>query len=198
MTRSSIKNSSQEQVDVSKIITQKRGNKISNKNTSAYMADPDVQEFNKAMQKRIFTNSNGGRPYAFESIEKLQEQVNGFFDLCNSTNTIPTIVNLALYLGVHRDTIYAHANDVNSPYSDIFKNLITYFHSIMENGALVGKINPVTYIFLGKNYFNLSDSKDINIKPGDGSSSVNSTETMTAIQKQLEAETIQEAKISAE
>lgn len=174
------------------------GSSLVNSKSTSYMAIPDVKEFNKEMQKRIFTNSNGGRPYAFKSVEWVEEQLVGFFELCERTNTVPTIVNLALYLGVHRDTIYAHANDKNSPYSDILSNCITYFHSVMENGVLAGKINPVTYIFLGKNYFGLKDAKDITVTPTSNSSQINSSDTMEAIQKQIEEENVPNAEISEE
>lgn len=163
----------------------KRGNSANNKSRQSYMSEPNVKEFNNAIRQH---SMKIGRPYAFKDVDSLQQELTDYFDLCDRTDTVPTIVAIALYLGVNRDTIYAHANNPNSPFSDILKNVINYCHMTMENGALVGKINPVTYIFLGKNYFSLTDSKDINIKPSSDQPQLNSQETMSAIQKQLEEE----------
>lgn len=172
-----------------KELTQKRGNMMNNKNTKSYMDQPNVKEFNKAIREHTIKTFHPNM--AFQSVDKLEKDLSDFFDLCDRTNTVPTIVGIALYLGVNRDTIYAHANNPNSPVSGIFKNVINYCHMIIENGTIAGKINPVTYIFLGKNYFSLSDSKDINIIPS--TDSVNTPATMEALQKQLNEENVMNA-----
>jgi hypothetical protein len=117
-----------------------------------------------------------------------------YFDLCNRTQTVPTITSLALWLGVNKDTIYAHANNSNSPFSDILKNTITYCHSIMQNGTVEGKINPVTYIFISKNDYSMRDDKNIQISAQQGSN-VNTQETADALRKQIEQETIPNADV---
>jgi hypothetical protein len=73
------------------------------------------------------------------------------------------------------------------------KKTLTYMHSAMENGTLSGDINPVTYIFLAKNYFGMRDDKNINIAPATNDPTINNQETMSALQKQLEQESVQEA-----
>jgi hypothetical protein len=173
-------------------ITNKRGNISNNKVSKEYMSDPNVKEFNKAVREHCVKKTFHPN-MAFQSVETLQKDLEEFFDLCDRTNTVPTIVAIALYLGVNRDTIYAHANNPNSPVSDVFKNVISYCHMSMENGALVGKINPVTYIFLGKNYFGLRDDKNITVTPTSDNAQISSKSTMDAIQKQLEEETIPNA-----
>lgn len=166
-----------------------KNNTYSNKARQSYMAQPNVKEFNRGVREHML---HTGRPYAFESIESLSKELNDYYDLCETTATVPTITGIALWLGVNRDTIYAHANNINSPFSDLCKTIITYCHLNIENGTIDGKINPVTYIFMGKNYFGLRDDKDINIKPVDSSPS-NTQTTMEAIQKQLEEENIPNA-----
>lgn len=176
-----------------KALSTKRGNTSTNKGSIAYMSKPNVQEFNRAMEKRIFNSTGIGRPYAFSSIEELEKEMSEYFDLCKKTDTMPTVTSLSLWLGCNRDTIYAHANDSNSPFSDTFKRTLTYMHSAMENGTLSGDINPVTYIFLAKNYFGMRDDKNINIAPATNDQTINNQETMSALQKQLEQESVQEA-----
>ncbi len=171
----------------------KKNNQMNNKGSIAYMSKPNVQKFNKAMEDRIFNSTGIGRPYAFGSVEDLQKEMSEYFDLCKETSTMPTVTSLSLWLGVNRDTIYEHANNVNSPFSDTMKRTLTYMHSAMENGTLSGDINPVTYIFLAKNYFGMRDDKNINIAPATNDPTINNQETMSALQKQIEQESIPEA-----
>ena len=172
----------------------KGNNQTVNESRKEYMAQPRVQEFNKAMTDRLF--GVGGRPPAFKSVEQLNKDISEFLDLCYKTTTIPTVVGLATWLGCSRDTIYAHANDSRSPFSYSIKNFIDLCHMSLENGAIDGKVNPVTYIFMGKNYFGLSDSKDIKVSATNDSSSPNAQETASALRKQLEEESIPDATIS--
>lgn len=175
--------------------TRDNGSPNANKGSIAYMSKENVKEFNQVMEKRIF-NSSGvtGRPWAFQSVEKLQEDITDYLTLCRDTNIMPTIVSLALYLGVDVSTIDEHANNSNSPFSQVFKNLKQYLHNLMQSGTLAGDINPVAYIFLSKNYFGMRDDKNITVTPTNNQT-VNSTETMEAIQKQIEEENVPNADI---
>ena len=177
------------------LLNKKNGSYNNNKSKS-YMADPNVKEFNKAMQKRVFNSTGVGRPYKWDSVERVEKDIETFFELCDRTNTIPTVVNLSVWLGCNRDTIYAHANDPNSPFSDLFKNVLNFFHGTIESSAIGGGVNPVLYMFLSKNYFGMRDDKNIQVSAASDNSPVNNQETMNAIQKQLEEENIQNAEFT--
>ena len=167
-----------------------------NKERKEYMAQPRVKEFNKAMTNRLFNKR--GRPPAFNSVEQLDGDIKSFLDLCEKTTTIPTVMGLATWLGVHKDTLYAHASNPNSIFSDSVKSFIDLCHLSLENGTIDGKVNPVTYIFMGKNYFGLSDSKDIKVSATTSQGSPNAEETASALRKQLEEESIPNATFSEE
>ena len=165
-----------------------RGNAYNNKSRQSYMAQPNVKEFNRVMVKKAML----GRPFKFDNVEKLEKEITDYFELCDKTDTVPTITGIATWLHCNRDTIYAHANNPNSIFSDVFKNAINTCHLSLENGAVDGKVNSVVYIFMGKNYFNLEDSKNITVTPAT-TTLANSQETMDAIQKQIEEENIPNA-----
>ena len=182
--------------EISKQSNSTKNNQTVNKGSIAYMARPNVKEFNKILRSKIFKI---GKPYAFDKMEDLEKELSDYFDTCTQYNIIPTVTNVALWLGVDRDTIYAHANNSASPYSDMMKNLLTYLHDQMQSGTLSGDINPVTYIFLSKNYYGMTDSKDINVKASaNGGSSVNSQETAEALRKQIEEENTPNANVVVE
>ena len=193
MSRSEIEQTTREK-DFEEHLSNKRGNYLNNKNSKSYMANPDVKEFNKELRKKMFTKI--GAPYKWSSVEELEEETAKFLELCDRTNTIPTIINLSVWLGCHKDTIYSHAADPNSPFSDFFKNIINLFHGSIESSAIGGGVNPVLYMFLGKNYFGMKDDKNITVAATNNSGTPNAQETAEALQKQLQEEHITEATIS--
>lgn len=166
-----------------------KGNSYNNKSRQSYMAQPNVKEFNKTFVKKALV----GRPCRFDSVEHVEKELIDFFELCDRTDTVPTITAIASWLHCSRDTIYAHANNPNSQFSDVFKNVINVCHTSLENGAVDGKVNSVVYIFMGKNYFGLRDDKNITVTPTSDNAQISSKSTMDAIQKQLEEETIPNA-----
>ncbi len=171
-----------------------RGNMYENKSKKAYLSQENVKNFNRGLRKRMF--STGGRPYAFDSIEGLEKDICDYFDLCEENDTTPSVTGLSVYLGCNRDTLYAHANNPNSPFSEVLKRTIEYCHVILENGTVDGKVNPVAYIFLSTNYYGMKNSKDIVVTPSQSSEQVDTSDTMQAIQKQIEEENIPNADIS--
>lgn len=166
-----------------------RGNAFDNKTRRSYMAQPNVKEFNKVFYKKALT----GRPLTWKNVEELETQLEEYFELCDKTATIPTITAIATWLHCSRELIYRHANNVNSPFHDTLKTVINICHTSLENGAVDGKVNSIVYIFMGKNYFNLEDSKNITVTPNTGDSGTNGHETMNAIQKQIEEEHVSNA-----
>lgn len=177
-----------------KVTTPGRGNSYNNKARQSYMAQPNVKEFNKTFVKKALV----GRPCQFDNIEYVENELVEYFELCDKTSTVPTITAIATWLHCDRDVIYYHANNPNSQFSGIFKNVINVCHTALENGAVDGKVNSVVYIFMGKNYFNLRDDKNITVSPADPNQTFNSSETMEAIQKQLASETVPNADFQEE
>lgn len=158
-----------------------------------YLDNPDVKAFNKEIRNRVFV-----RKCAFDNFEDVGLEISNYFDLCDKHSVIPSITSLCLYLGIARDTLYAHANNPNSRYSDVLKEAINYCHSILEAGAFEGKVPAVPYIFTAKNFFGMRDDKNITVSPSSDKSPVNSSETMEAIQKQLAEETVPNADFQEE
>ena len=173
-----------------------RPKSINNKSKNDYMNDPNVKEFMGAMNERAFGKSKKGRPYAFSSIEQLENDLDDYIDLCRRTNTTPTVASVGLWLDCDRDTIYNHANNPNSIYFGTCKKIISMCHVALENRAIGNGMNSVLYMFLGKNYFGLKDDKNITVTPATSDSLTNSQETMDAIQKQIEEENIPNAEFT--
>lgn len=168
---------------------------VVNKGSLAYMEKENVKKFNDKLEKKMFNSSGVGRPYAFQSVEQLKKDMSEYFDMCREYDVMPTNVTLALWLDCDEDTITNHANNPNSPFFGIMKNTKKYLHSLMQNGTLAGDINPVSYIFLAKNYYGMKDDKNIQVSATTNSAPINNQETMDAIKKQIEEENIPNAEI---
>lgn len=171
------------------LATKKTGPKsFNNKDAVEYMRRPNVIKFNRTLTDRAFAKN---KPVAFSSVEQVTNDFKEFMELCYETSTTPTVTAMALWLGCDRDTIYYHANNSNSLYFGVCKNMIDVCHQSLENRAVDGKTNAVLYMFLGKNYFGMKDDKNITVTPA--SQSDIPADTMGAIQKQLEQENIPNA-----
>lgn len=176
----------------------KKNNQAINKGSLAYISKDNVKGFNKEIQKKLFNPSGIGRPYAFSSLKQLEEDMGEYFETCDKYNIMPTNLTLALWLGVDVDTLSNHANNPNSPFFRVMKNTKAYLHGLMQGGTLAGEINPVTYIFLSKNYYGMRDDKNIQVTTQGNQPLVNSQETMSAIQKQIEEENAINAEVVSE
>lgn len=184
VARSDIANSNGEK----KTISRSRENGIVNKKTNNYMSQENVKAFSKEFMPKALT----GRPYKWDNVDELVNEIGDYLDLCTRTSVIPTVTSLATWLHCNRDTIYEHANNPNSPFSGVLKSVINICHSYLENGSVDGKVNAVLYMFLSKNYFGLKDDKNITVTPATNEP-VNTPATMEALQKQIEEENVANA-----
>lgn len=84
----------------------------------------------------------GGRP---TKLTKALVEKAHTYDFVELRQAVPTIEGLALYLGIHRDTLYSWCEGdgpLNREISDITKELLTQQSLELMNGALKGKLNP--------------------------------------------------------
>lgn len=75
-----------------------------------------------------------------------------------------------LAFGVHRKTLWAWANGIDSDYlppasRDLIKKAYQFLNAQMEDYAQNGKVNPVTAIFLMKNHFGYADKQEVVLTP---------------------------------
>ena len=89
----------------------KKNNQTVNKGSIAYMSRDNVKDFNKVVRNRVFNPSGVGRPYAFSSMDQLKEDISDYFDACNEYDIMPTVSNIALWLGVNTNTLYENKNN---------------------------------------------------------------------------------------
>jgi len=92
-----------------------------------------------------------GRPtdYGPQIVELAKAYLEQFEDSEYTKEVVPTIEGLALFLGTHRDTVYAWGKD-HSEFSDIVELVRTTKSHALQNGALSNKLNAsVAKLLLG-------------------------------------------------
>lgn len=155
---------------------------------SHYLEDPKVKEFNRELRDSSFKKAR--QPIKLGSIEETSNEINEYFDLCDTYSQLPSIKSLCLYLGISVSTYNNYLKDSDSEYGELFRAAIDYIHSIIEGGALNNKINPVTYMFTASNFYGMKDSRQIDITAVAPSqhTSMSSRESLNALRQEVEKE----------
>ena len=149
-----------------------------------YLSQDNVKAYNMILvDKGLKTSSK----QSFKSDIECFNEISDYFKLCNDYNMQPTIASLCVYCGIHKDTLYSLAKNPNCQYADLLQKAIDICHSYLENGALSGTIAPLLMIFLGKNYYNLTDNSTVNLTTS-LLENTNSQNTMNIVREQLEIE----------
>lgn len=99
---------------------------------------------------------------AVETKEDLVERVTNFFYDYSHNGLTPSVEKLAVRLGVNTCTMKKWCIGEGRPeFQQIMINTMAIFQAIEAELAISGKMNPVVYIFRGKNYYQMTDRQEI-------------------------------------
>lgn len=125
----------------------------------SFLAEPQVEDYNNNMIEHALKikDSKLGNP------EVVEKRISEYFDLCQDNAQLPSIKALGLYIGVPYATLKTYLNDPTSRYYDMLSRAKDLCHIILENGALNNKVNPATYMFTAANFYDMKDTKSVEI-----------------------------------
>lgn len=120
--------------------------------------------------------------------EEVRQAIINYFTSCQRNHVRPGNLGLYAALGMSRqdynDVIRGKNKSKVSPAAiDMLKKANRAIGAYRENLALNGKINPVTYIFMGKNYDGLTDTQQIEVSAAPAPAA---TMTPEEVAKQIE------------
>lgn len=97
---------------------------------------------------------------------EMAERLNDYFRQCNE-GQIPTVEDMALALGVTRQTLWEWENvrRVNPERANMIKKAKEIMAGIDAKLAAEGKIPQVVYIFRAKNFYGMKDQQDVVVTP---------------------------------
>ena len=105
----------------------------------------------------------------FSSPEEMEAAVGQWWNRCLQSGMFPTKRGLALALGTTWSTIEEWAKgSQGEAYAKILQQVFEMMAEADEQMVLNGAVNPVLYIFRGKNYHGLSDKQESVITHTDG------------------------------
>lgn len=102
-----------------------------------------------------------GRPMCYASVDRVIEEVNNFILYCQEHNIVPLNSGLSLWLGIDRVTLNEWKNDSSHPFSQILKKADELFLNFTQQKTLDGKINPILFMFLSKQFWGYTDKTEI-------------------------------------
>lgn len=105
--------------------------------------------------------------------EEVQEAIINYFTTCQRNHIRPGNLGLYAALGMskqdYNNAITGKSKSKVSPVCiDLIKKACVAIGQYREGLALEGKINPVTYIFMGKNFDHLTDTQQIEVTAAPG------------------------------
>ena len=106
-------------------------------------------------------------PIDISDPDQVEQRVYDYFQYCADNDRKPQIAGIANWLGVSRDNInsWKRGEYRSETHSDIIKKAINIIEEMWCDFMLNGKINPVAFVFLSKNFLQYSDTQQIVVTP---------------------------------
>lgn len=117
--------------------------------------------------------------------EEIADRLNWyFFDYCFQYQMKPTIDGCAMALGLSRETLNNWEHGESGSYKlDMAKKIKYLVKNFMESATMEGKLNPIVWMFYGKNYFGMVDKQEMVLTPNRSEGDAD----VTAIQERLQS-----------
>lgn len=100
--------------------------------------------------------------------KQVESRVFEYFEICQEEDMKPSVVGLAIALGVSRDYLWkvrTGNKGKNPAVVDTLKTAVELLDAQMVDYMQNGKINPVSGIFLMKNNFGYADKQEVVVTP---------------------------------
>lgn len=146
---------------------------------SNYLDNPNTRAYHKVIREKCLLSKRT----CLNSVQDMEKEILEYFELTDKYNAVPSVLSLSNYLGIGRTYLYQLANS-ESEFSNTAKRAIELIHDVQESGALKNSLAAIPYLFIAKNYYNMSDNQTITLKPDNSSS--DRSQTMEALQEVVE------------
>lgn len=172
-------------LETTRMVKEGRGNQANQLAKSNYLDRPETREFHSIVRKKCMYSQRT----CLDSVENMQKEILEYFDLCDKYDCVPVMIGLFNYLGLEQGQAYQIANE-GSEISLPLKKAMKFVQELQEGAVMRNAINPVSFIFLAKNYYGMSDNQTITLKPDNSSS--DRSQTMEALQSVVQEQKLLE------
>lgn len=142
------------------------------------LTKPNKGTYNQRMIRNALY-SESLPPIDISDPEQVQARISEYLDFCVKTNSLPSIVAVSRWIGIHRSTLndWLHGTPQRMEHHKIIQRFYVLCEEILVARMMDNKISSPIAIFMLKNWFGYSDRVDIGLeaKP-DPYSGLNETE----------------------
>lgn len=142
----------------------------SNKNNMPAHMELKVNEGDNARYLRHARVSMNLPPIDISDPKQVEKRINEYFDYCEENDCKPGFVAMANWLGIDRSTLtsWKRGEYRGSTHSPVIEKVVSHLEELWETYMLEGKVNVVAGIFLGKQYFQMTDKQEIAVVSDNG------------------------------
>ena len=153
--------------EVKEIVKKKRGNpdyETSLQNYDNFESNDDRKAYNARSIMQMMDLFN--RPKVRDEEDAIQ-RTQDYFLRCANLGIRPTWEEYAMAMGVSRQSLWYWVNGIKNPPfdADIVRRAKDFMAAYDARMVTDGKLNPVTYIFRSKNYYDMKDTQDVVVSP---------------------------------
>ena len=108
-----------------------------------------------------------GKKHPAKTNKEIEERIDEYFTECIDTQVRPTVECLALSIGVSRISLWNWKCGIkcDAERTAIVQAAYDAIASFDANMAINGQMNPVMYIYRSKNFYDMTDQKEIVVTP---------------------------------
>ena len=142
--------------------TKRKGN-----NPKANFMQENVKKGDNARYLRMARAAVALPPIDIADPEQVSNRIGMYFDYCEQNDRKPSMLGIANWLGVSRDTLnsWKRGEYRASTHSDLIEKAVMVLEELWTDYMQNGLVNPVSGIFLGKVMFGYKDVQDYVITP---------------------------------
>ena len=162
---------------VTEIVKKKRGAKWM-RDLSADSGDAEPGEMSRFVRNALV--SWNLPPIDISDPKQVEQRIGEYFQHCIDNDRRPQVVGMCNWLGITRETLnqWKNGNTRGTTHTDIIKKAMSVLEETWADLMLSNKLNPGSGCFMGKNWYNYTDTQQIVVTPNtpyDGTSDTDRT-----------------------
>lgn len=106
-------------------------------------------------------------PIDISDPKQVEQRIGEYFQHCIDNDRRPQVVGMCNWLGISRDTLnsWVRGENRHNTHTDIIKKAMSILEETWADLMLSNKLNPGSGCFMGKNWYNYSDTQQIVVTP---------------------------------
>jgi hypothetical protein len=106
-------------------------------------------------------------PIDISDPKQVEQRIGEYFQHCADCDRRPQVVGMCNWLGISRQTMneWLRGEVRKDTHGDIIKKAYSFLEEMWAEAMLTNRLNPATGCFIGKNWYQYSDTQQIIVTP---------------------------------